>query len=204
MTENEISCQLTSHLPGEGKSSQPLVASLFNLKEHIFLAWKCKIWIQCAGCLCSHVKQYNGTWKKRSNLLSVEEVSSRATYYFKMCFQQQSLHEPLSHRNLFCPLGVGEFLPAWVEVADVTGLQKVLLFTAPFSPKVPQNATKLMGMSLWQPPMLLSFPFAEPDMLLTAIKLLQSSGCIPHHPRIQPFTSFSFHFLQLELSVSFH
>lgn len=133
--------------------------------------------------------------RKRSNLLSVEEVSSRVTYYFKMCFQQQSLHEPLSHRNLFCPLGVGEFFPAWVEAADLHRLAEDLsLFPAPFFPKVPQNATKLMGTSLWQTPVLLSFPFAELCMLPIAIRLLQSSDCIPRHPRT------CFHLSQLSLS----
>lgn len=75
-----------------------------------------------------------------------------------------------------------------------TGLQKIPLFPAPFFPKVPQNATKLMGTSLWQTPVFLSFSFAEPYMLPTSIKLLQSSSCIPHHPRS------CFHLPQLSFS----
>lgn len=194
MTGNEISCQLTSHLPGDGKWSQPLVASPFNLEEHMFLAWKCKIWIQCVSCLRSHVRQYNGTWKKRSNLLSVEEMSSRAAYYFKMCLRQQSLWEPLSHKKSLTPIGSWRTPPSFGAAQASSDLA---LFTALSSLKEPQNKTNLMGASLWQSSLLLSH-LQNHTCYLQANKLLQSSDRIPHHPK----SCFHFSRLSLELSVS--
>lgn len=86
-----------------------------------------------------------------------------------MCLQQQlSPCKPLSHRNLFHPLGVGAFFPALVEVTDLHKLAKdPALFPAPSSLKDPQNKTKLMGASLWKTRVLLSFPSAEPHVLPT-------------------------------------
>lgn len=85
-----------------------------------------------------------------------------------MCLQQQSPCEPLSHRNLFHPLGVGAFFPALVEITDLHKLAKdPALFPAPSSLKDPQNKTKLMGASLWKNCVLLSFPSAEPHVLPT-------------------------------------